>query len=1637
MKNLKKVLSVVIALLFLMNNLSMADVLNTGTLAPESRLSPLETHELLDFMKLTADIVATVSTAENKDLTKVERDTVHEIDKIEEGSSARKGDVLTFEFRNKLVFNDERIVVIPCYISGVNLGNKTPAERHYWCCARKTEEGDYEFEFFTEEDIKDQVRSKGITNAQHSDISGAIETITKKTRGEQQKGAIDRFVDQQNNTDRMISETIANGEEIRLDPDDVWVQHCGNLLAALGNKTLYKQFKQLVDIGQVMFIPGLKKPHAGGIGIYMPTKISYTQTVVIHETFAKCGFTDSECEDMEVIFYKLIQARRVNENATLSDVKDLSETEIRIVKKARQASFENRWNDPINIDYYKLAEAVADEEEMAEMALIERMKGSGKKWYLGIDSSTQSVTFTIIDIETGEVIYKHKEEFDDAYYVDKYGAEKGVLPHPHAPELYHTDPIMLAEALDRGMEQMSRDFKGREWDLYNVRAISGAGQQHGTVFYNKFAQKALEQLDPYKPLAQQLIDARILARDTSAIWQDGTTEDETKEMEELAKGLYGDKDEAIGAYGDTKTRREVPSEGPRVLRKLTGSAGTLRFGLAQIMAFFKRHKRAYDTADTILNIAAYNGSLLAGMARFPWDVGDAAGSNAMNIKTRKWMKRFIDKLAPGLSAKLPDILPSNSVVSTISSYWTERYGFNPKTKIVNWTGDNPSAMAGQGIIKKGQIAVSLGTSYTMYTFLNKKDLDRTLLSKYGHVFGEPTGRYMKLICFQNGALTLEEIRDKHILDSEAVAKLEELGNNDPTEEDIDAMKWHIFTGEIEKTKAGNDGAMMIAQHKTEDTPRIPLPDRAYTRNLDESNRAQVFRAAVEGQFYLMKWVADQVGLEVSDINLTGGVSVNPAIRQILADIFDATVNVLKDSDSVSLGSAIRAAKADHDADPDKPDLKWKDAIKGLTDTDKDKAVTPDAKNVAVYRGNFSDFVSLLETALGESETAPASTEYIGDQGITDYIKNVLDVPAEESMEMIEDMHSEMDKGLAGEKSSLQMIPTHSEPAVGDERGVVVTLDFGGSNFRVYLEEVRNGEIIQKEDEPYQLKTEHMEAESPEVLFDFLAQCISDFVDKYKIDKEKEIPISFIFSFPADQKSINCGIFKFWTKGFKVKGMKDKDVVKLLNDALARAGLLTTNVEALANDTVAAFQAGRYRHKDCDAGIIIATGTNGAIVLKIKDIPKYKGPGTASGEMVVNMEWGGYKVKRRTPYDLQVDEASADPGKYTFEKAISGKYLNEQAKAIFRDLISRKVLFGGQMYEAFREGAVEEEGKRFETIMMDNIIADTSYYNTGVAEVLKGLGIDSGRKETRDWRDRRLIKEICDLLITRSARLCATGIAAIVTYRDPNLERTHTVSIDGSLYQKCPGYGDKLRAALEEMFGKKASNIKIFTEKNMTGKGAAVISLVAKRVPDATTMDASAGEVVEQMKQANPVIFVPQHFITKYRCGQLAKEFPGATFVTFDQNANLDKLPDLLGRYPDRKKVVVGMGLDFGEIKDMIDKRPDDFGGVVPLNFSDEGVSGLQRDERKSLQRSVISIALLAGTLPDEGYEETYSYRTLRTLLDIVLPDGADIDTYMNNLLSADMDTGERFSYLINTMLRPIVPYDHKQLEYIVNFLVSA
>lgn len=243
-----------------------------------------------------------------------------------------------------------------------------------------------------------------------------------------------------------------------------------------------------------------------------------------------------------------------------------------------------------------------------------------------------------------------------------------------------------------------------------------------------------------------------------------------------------------------------------------------------------------------------------------------------------------------------------------------------------------------------------------------------------------------------------------------------------------------------------------------------------------------------------------------------------------------------------------------------------------------------------------------------------------------------------------------------------MIPSFvTNRPTGREVGSYLALDLGGSNFRVC-------EILLTPEGTHQVRSrqkkfvvsEELKVGNAKDLFDFFAASVELFLTQVLGLKDESLrapkKLGFTFSFPVHQTALNKGNYCLisgylisWTKGFSASGVVNEDVVGLLQAAFKRRKLNIT-VTALVNDTVGTLISHSFTDPQTYAGVILGTGSNAAYVERIENIPKWKGDIPASGEMIINAEWGAFDQEHTvipfTKYDKILDRGSINPGKQT-------------------------------------------------------------------------------------------------------------------------------------------------------------------------------------------------------------------------------------------------------------------------------------------------------------------------------------------------------------------------------------------------------
>jgi xylulokinase len=285
---------------------------------------------------------------------------------------------------------------------------------------------------------------------------------------------------------------------------------------------------------------------------------------------------------------------------------------------------------------------------------------------------------------------------------------------------------------------------------------------------------------------------------------------------------------------------------------------------------------------------------------------------APDLKTGQWSAELLAATAADtkyddpalLRAKLGEVVPSHTVAGSISAYFAQRFGFAASCMVITGSGDNPCAFTGMGLATPGDIGISLGTSDTVFAVVANPQPGLE-----GHLFRNPCDpdSFMAMICFKNGSLARQRVRDE-----------------------VAGASWATFDALLTSSPVGNEGHMGLYYFEPEITPTLNHaavvhagPSAAGYLTLADVQVAPVdrhggwhagvtpahdVRGVVESQAWAMRGHAQNLGLRgATRIIATGGASNNANVLQVLANVFGAKIyRSASGSQSAAYGAALRA-----------------------------------------------------------------------------------------------------------------------------------------------------------------------------------------------------------------------------------------------------------------------------------------------------------------------------------------------------------------------------------------------------------------------------------------------------------------------------------------------------------------------------------------------------------------------------------------------------------------------------------------------------------------------------------------------------------------------------------------------------------
>jgi xylulokinase len=381
----------------------------------------------------------------------------------------------------------------------------------------------------------------------------------------------------------------------------------------------------------------------------------------------------------------------------------------------------------------------------------------------------------------------------------------------------------------------------------DVKGIGLSGQMHGSVFLDK--------------------QNRVIRR--ALLWNDQRTSAECAEMEQRVGGR-------------------------RNLIKLVANPALTGFTAPKILWLRNHEPRHF--AKTVKVLLPKDDVRRRLTGEFATDVSDASGMLLLDIAKRDWSKPLLSKLELDIDL-FARCYESEEVTGKLSRTAAEELGLSTDCVVVGGAGDCAAGAVGNGIVRKGVLSTSIGTSGIMFVHSDTMEFDPAgRLHTFCHAV---RGKWHMMGVSLSGGGCLQWFRNRLCpLEIEAAGR--DGGNG-----------YDTLNREAAEVPPGSQGLFFLPYLSGERTPHADPDARACFIGLTLAHgRGHMVRAVMEGVAYAMRdslTIIRDLGVPVRQIRASGGGSRSPLWRQIQADVFGQKVVTLNAEEGPAYGVALLAA----------------------------------------------------------------------------------------------------------------------------------------------------------------------------------------------------------------------------------------------------------------------------------------------------------------------------------------------------------------------------------------------------------------------------------------------------------------------------------------------------------------------------------------------------------------------------------------------------------------------------------------------------------------------------------------------------------------------------------------------------------
>lgn len=380
-----------------------------------------------------------------------------------------------------------------------------------------------------------------------------------------------------------------------------------------------------------------------------------------------------------------------------------------------------------------------------------------------------------------------------------------------------------------------------------IRGIGLSGQMHGSVF----------------------LDRNHSVLRPALLWNDQRTAAECAEIEAAAGGR-------------------------KKLIQLVANPALTGFTAPKILWFRKHEPKNFARCVQVLLPKDYVRFRLTG--EFATEVSDASGTLLLDVKKRQWSTKLL-RLLDLDPALLPPVYESEEVSGQLTDWSARQLGLPAGVPVVGGGGDQAASAVGNGIVKKGVISATMGTSGVVFAHSDEVQIDP---EGRVHTFCHAVrGKWHVMGCVLSAGGSLQWYRNQ-LAQAEA-AEAQRLNTD----------VYDMLTRQAAEAPVGSEGLYFLPYLTGERTPHAdPYARGAWIGLSLRHGRPHLVRSVMEGATYAMRDCLEIIRgmkIPVKEIRLSGGGARSQFWRQMQADVYGQSVVTINAEEGPAFGVALLAA----------------------------------------------------------------------------------------------------------------------------------------------------------------------------------------------------------------------------------------------------------------------------------------------------------------------------------------------------------------------------------------------------------------------------------------------------------------------------------------------------------------------------------------------------------------------------------------------------------------------------------------------------------------------------------------------------------------------------------------------------------